>query len=157
MPLDQPIGFFIFDYAWVLLILITVLNAFILKTRSKKFMKDNPELEEGYDRLFKGYLIYMNIPWVIMGVGMLLGGVPSTFSYLTPARISNPFIIVFHATIVILWILSIWWLYFKDGAEFLVKYKGVFNRDFQSPMVIKVFFGIALIFGVAGMIFMWSW
>jgi len=157
MPLDQPIGFFIFDYAWVLFILIIVLNAFILKIRSKKFVKNNPELEEGYDRIFKGYLIYMNIPWVIMGVGMLLGGVPSTFSYLTPARISSPFIIVFHATIVILWILSIWWLYFKDGAEFLVKYKGVFNRDFQSPMVIKVFFGIALIFGIAGMIFMWSW
>lgn len=135
---------------------MTVANAFILKKRSKKFIKDDPELEEGYDQLFKGYLIYLNIPWLVMGIGMLLGSVPSTFSYLAP-WIGNPFIVVFHLSVVILWVLGIRWIYFENGAEFLAKHKGVFNRDIKSPTVIKVFFGITLIFGAIAMIIMWNW
>ena len=155
MSFNEPIGFFVFDYAWILFIVVTIINALFLKARSSKIVKDNPDLRDGYDQLFKGYLFYMNIPWMVMGIGMIVGGVPSTFSYFAP-RHGNFFVIAFHVSILILWFLSIWWLYFKGGAEFLVKYKGVFNRDIQSPLLIKIFFGISMLGGVAGMIFMWS-
>ena len=149
-------GNFIFDNIWVLFILVTVFNAFYLKNRSKKVVVKQPDLQEGYDQLFKGYLIYLNIPWLVMGIGVLLGGVPSAFSFFKP-RDGNIFVLAFHASIVILWILSIWWLYFKGGAEFLVKYPGVFNQDIQSPILLKIYFGLALAGGVMGMVFMWSW
>jgi hypothetical protein len=155
MPFDEPNGFFVFDYAWIFLILVTIVNALILKARSASSVREHPELREGYDQLFKGYLLYMNIPWVVMGVGMLLGRVPSTISFFTP-RHGNIFVIAFHLSVVFLWLLSIWWIYFKGGAEFLVRYKGVFNRDIQSPTVIKLFAGLMLLGGIVGMTFMWS-
>lgn len=151
----MPVGNFIFDNAWILFIVVTVFNAFYLKARSQKIIAKQPDLQEGYDQLFKAYLIYLNIPWVVMGIGVLFGGVPSVFSFFRP-RDGNIFVLAFHASIVILWVLSIWWLYFNAGAEFLVKYPGVFNQDIQSPTLLKVYFGLALAGGVMGMIFMWS-
>jgi hypothetical protein len=156
MSFDKPIGFVVFDYDWIFLILVTLINAFILKARSSKVVCKHPELRDGYNQVFIGYLVFLNIPWVVMAIGMLVGGVPSSFSYLRP-REGNAFVIAFHVTIVILWLLSIWWVYFKGGAEFLVKYKGVISRDIQSPTTIKFYFGLALLGGIFGMIYMWSW
>jgi hypothetical protein len=154
MSFDKPIGFFVFDYAWIFLILVTTINALVLKVHSSRIVKEHPELQGGYDQLFKGYIIYMNIPWAIMGIGMVFGGVPSAFNFFTP-RHGNIFVIPFHASIVILWFLGIWWVYFKGGAEFLNKYKGIFNRDFSANFI-KVYFGVCLIGGILGMIVMWS-
>ncbi len=154
MSLDQPIGLFIFDYAWILFILVTCINGLLMKARFTKIVERNPELQEGYDRLVKGYLICFNIPWVIMGLGMLLGGVPGTFSYFRP-RAGNPFVISWYIAVVILWLLAIWWIYFRGGAEFLVKYKGVFNQDIRSPALVKIYIGLMLLGGVFGMYFMW--
>jgi hypothetical protein len=90
-----------------------------------------------------------------MGIGVLFGGVPGVFGFFNP-RDGNIFVLAFHATVVILWILSIWWIYFKGGAEFLVKYPGVFNQDIKSPILLKVLFAVMLIGGIFGMAFMWS-
>jgi hypothetical protein len=151
----MPVGNFIFDNGWVLFILITVFNSFYLKARSQKIIAEKTDLQEGYDQLFKGYLTYLNIPWVVMGIGVLFGGVPGVFGFFNP-RDGNIFVLAFHATVVILWILSIWWIYFKGGAEFLVKYPGVFNQDIKSPILLKVLFAVMLIGGIFGMAFMWS-
>jgi hypothetical protein len=151
----MPVGNFIFDNGWVLFILITVFNSFYLKARSQKIIAEKPDLQEGYDQLFKVYLTYLNIPWVVMGIGVLFGGVPGVFGFFNP-RDGNIFVLAFHATVVILWILSIWWIYFKGGAEFLVKYPGVFNQDIKSPILLKVLFAVMLIGGIFGMAFMWS-
>ena len=150
MPIDL-----IFNNFWLLFILSSVFNAFYLKIRSKKFIEQQPELQEGYDKLFKGELIYLNIPWVVAGIGTVFGGVPGFFSFFKP-RDGNPFVLAFHVSIIILWILTIWWIYFQDGAEFLVKHPGVFNYDFKSPALVKVFFGVTLACGIAAMISMWS-
>ncbi len=151
----MPTGNFIFDYFWGLAIGVTIFNAFYLKLRSQKIIAAQPELREGYDNLFKGYLTFMNVPWVVMGIGVLFGGVPGT-SYFRP-RDGIIFVLAFHTSIVILWMLAIWWLYFNGGAESLVKYPGVFNQDIKSPVLVKIYSGIALAGGILGMILMWSW
>lgn len=58
----------------------------------------------------RGYLVWMNLPWVVMGVGCTIGGIPSA-SYIFGA----------------------YWLFFKGGAGMLVRYPGVFNRPITSP------------------------
>lgn len=145
----------IFNYFWVLLIFASVFNAFYLKIRSKKFIEKQPELQEGYDQLFKGELIYLNIPWVVAGIGMIFGGVSDFFSFFRP-RDGNLFVIAFHLTIIALWALTIWWIYFKSGAEFLIKYPGVFNYDIKSPVLMKILVGVMLAGGIMAMISMWS-
>lgn len=97
----------------------------------------------------------MNIPWVVMGIGILVGGVPSVLSFLRP-REGNLFVFAFHMSILVLWALAIWWLYFNQGAEFLVKYPGVMNMNMESVKFVKFYFAACMIGGVIGMIFMWN-
>jgi len=140
---------------------VTIANGLILKFRSKKYIVENPELEVGYDKLFKGYILYGNIPWIIMGIGNSSGLTNSTFDYFTP-RAMNPIVLVFHASIIILWILSVRWIYFQDGAEFLERHPGLLNKSSFSGRTnftakqIKIFFPLMLLGGIAGMIVMWS-
>ena len=51
----------LFKHTWIFFIFVTILNGIILKIRSKKYILEKPELEEGYDIYFKGWLLYGNI------------------------------------------------------------------------------------------------
>jgi len=150
----MPAGNFISDNAWMLFVLVTVINAFSLKMRSRKIVTQRPSLRKGYDQLFYGYLVFMNIPWLVMGIGVVFGGVHGIGSFFRP-RDGNLFVLAFHLTILIFLILSSLWICFKGGAEFLVKYPGVFNQNIESPWLIKAYFGLSLAVGMIGIAFMW--
>ena len=92
---------------WLIAIVVTFLNAYLLRSRSQEAIARNPELKEGYEKIFRGYLIYPNIPWVVMGVGILFGGVSGVFDYFNPAA-GNPFVLAFHISVVALWALSVY-------------------------------------------------
>jgi len=140
---------------WLMAIGFTCVNAFILRSRAKAQIARNPELEEGYDKLFKGYLIFMNLPWLMMGIGIILGRAESLVDYTNP-RVGNPYVIAFHLVLVVLWALTIFWIYLGGGAEFLVRHPGAFNHDIQSPLVVKLLFALMLFGGVIGEILMWT-
>ena len=141
-------------------IAMTIANGLVLKHRSKKYIAENPELEEGYDKYFKGLLFYGNIPWVIMMIGDLSGVTQNTFEYFNP-KAMNPMVLVFHFSIIVLWVLSVRWIYFKDGAEFIVTHPGLIQKSSFSGKTnvtvkqIKFFFPLMLFGGIAGMIMMW--
>jgi len=151
---------FVFKHIWLLFMISVVANALILKYRAGKYIAQKPELKEGYDKLFKGILIYGNIPWVIMMIGNLSGKTRFVFEYFQP-REMNPIVLVFHFSIVVIWILSIWWIYFQDGANFIETHPGLFkkkgfggNTDLTAKEV-KLFFPLALLGGVGGIVAMW--
>lgn len=150
----------LFKYFWVLGIFGTVVNAVIFKSRSKKYSVELPERKSGYDKLFKGMLLFGNIPWLIMGFGIIFGFTDGVFDYFNP-RLMNPIVLFFHLVIVILLILSAWWIYFYRGAEFIEEHPGffqvkvLFSRINPSAKQIKWFFPLTLIGGIGGMILMW--
>ncbi|OYT15639.1 MAG: hypothetical protein B7C24_11990 [Bacteroidetes bacterium 4572_77] len=141
-------------------IAVTIANGLILKYRSKKYIAQNPELEEGYDKYFKGWMIYGNIPWIIMMIGNLSGTTQNTFEYFNPKAL-NPMVLVFHFSIIILWILSARWIYFKNGAEFIENHPGLLQKSSFSGNTnvtakqIKLFFPLLLLGGIVGMGMMW--
>jgi hypothetical protein len=149
MPFDLIVNNF-----WVFLILASVYSAFLLKFRSRKFIEQQPELREGYDRLIVGELVYLNIPWVIAGVGIVFGNVPGFFSYFAPSD-GNLFILAFQVSIVVLCLFTFWWVYFKGGAEFLVEHPGVFTQEIKSPVLLKLLIGAALAFGMGTIVSIW--
>jgi hypothetical protein len=149
---------FIFHYFWIAFIIVTAANAFIMRARSKKYIQQNPELEAGYSTMFRAIIIYGNIPWVIMGAGILLGLTKSIFSYFFPSQL-NPIVLIFHASVIVIWVLSVRWIYFKGGAEMLESHPGLLRTNLSggnyTAKQIKFFFPIALIGGIAGMVMMW--
>jgi len=147
---------------WLFFVIATTLNAILLKGRSIKYIKENPELKTGYEKLFRSILIYGNIPWIIIGFGNITSITQSVFDYFNPKSL-NPIVLIFHASIIILWILSLNWIYNKQGAEFLEKHPGLINlKGFGSKKNnltaehIKIFFPFMLLGGIIGMILMWT-
>ncbi len=149
-----------FKYFWVAFIIATFANAFIVRYRSKQYIEKAPELKVGYDKLFKWIIFYGNIPWVIMGFGIISGFANGMFDYLNPKSM-NFIVLVFHLSIIVLWVLSIRWIYFKQGAEFIEKHPGFIqvhgfgNRSNVTARQIKLFYPLMLAGGVAGMVMMW--
>jgi hypothetical protein len=140
---------------WLIAIGVTSVNAYLLRSRAAAEIARNPELQEGYDQLFKGYLICLNLPWVVMGLGILMGGAHGVTDYFDP-RAGNLYVLAFHVTVFVLWGLMIFWVYLAGGAEFLVRYPGVMNVDIQSPSLLKFLLALMLVGGMAGEIAMWS-
>jgi hypothetical protein len=147
-------------YVWFLPIVFNLANVFLLKQRSKKYILENPELEKDYDYYIKKFLIFGNIPWIIIGIGILTGMVDNISEYFRP-REMNPIVLVFYASFIVIYIVLIRWIYFKNGAEFIEK-----NPDFArktnfggkkkvTAKQVKMFFPLILLAGIIFMITMW--
>jgi len=143
---------FVIKNMWIWLIFGSVLSALYTNFRSKKFIEKEPDLQEGYNQLVKGELIYFNIPWVVAGIAMIFGGVPDFFDLFNPTS-GNFFAIAFLSSILVLWILFIWWIYFRRGADFLAKHPGAFRPEIRSPMLIKILVGVLSATCIASLLF----
>lgn len=90
-------------YFWVVAIILTSVNVASFKRRSRVQVQEKPELEHGYATLLRRYLIFLNLPWVVMGIGCTIGGVPSLLHYFRPTD-GNPYVLAWFASIFLLWI-----------------------------------------------------
>jgi len=139
-------------YFWLIAIAVTGLNAYLIKFYSIKYVKENPELSDGYKKLFRSYLLWLNIPWVVMGVGCVIGKVPSVWHFFRP-RDGNPYVLAWFGSTFILWILYIYWLFFKGGAVMLSKHPGIFG-EIKNPTLIKILSMLMIAGGILGFVFM---
>ena len=144
----------LFRHAWILFIGATCVNALLWWNRGRAEAARNPELAPGYRALVGGFLIYGNLPWLVMGLGIVAGGVPSVAHYFDPRN--GPFVILFYVTIVALWVASTHWVFVRSGAEALVRHPGLLKIDVEAPWAIKMFLLLSLAGGVAGLAAMLS-
>jgi hypothetical protein len=150
-----------FRYVPIMFIVVMVANAFIIKGRAQKHIDQNPELKAGYDKIFKGFLLFGNIPWIIMLLGNLTGTTHSVFDYFNPRGL-NPIVLMFHFSIVALYLAMFFWIFINDGADFLSRHPGVLVfrffgeiKNVISPLSIKLFFALILLSGSGAMLTMW--
>lgn len=150
------------EYFWVFAIIVTFINWAMFRKRAQKHIDENPELKEGYEALFRGYIVWMNIPWVVMGIGCTVGGVSSVWHYFRP-RDGNPYVLAWFASVLLLWVSGTFWLLFRGGAEKLVRHPGAMgfrygfkSKDITNPTLIKSLWLLALIGGVIAAVAMWS-
>jgi hypothetical protein len=142
--------FLFFRHVWVLFIVTTIINALIFRARSERYLCDDPSLEDGYRKLFWGSLISGIIPYAIMGLGCMVGGVPSVFHYINPLD-RNPFITAFWALMLLEWVLGTYWLFAWGGAEMIIRHPGLYTRRCHTPAMLKLIWCIA----TAGVIVWW--
>ncbi|MEA5554550.1 hypothetical protein VB713_26830 [Anabaena cylindrica UHCC 0172] len=136
-----------FNYFWLLAILVNGLNAVIFWVRSQPYILKNPELQPGYIRLIRGFFLGMSIPWVVMGIGMTIGGVAQISDYFYP-RNGNQFVIAWWVSIWALMILFSYWIWFRGGAEEFIKYPGLFKGNLKNPKTIKLMWLVSFISGI---------
>jgi hypothetical protein len=141
-----------FRYAWVLFIAVTCANGAIWWSRGKREIARHPELAEGYRSLLRGWLVFGNLPWLVMGAGILLGGVPGVFEYFNPRN--GPFVIAWYVTVVALWFATVFWIFLRGGAEALSRHPGLPNLPVQEPWAVKALVVLMLAGGVAGLTMM---
>jgi hypothetical protein len=140
---------------WIVFIAMTIFNALVFWARSRRYLADDPSLEAGYRKLFWGQLVWGNVPWIIMGLGCLIGGVPSVFHYFRP-RDGNPFVLAFFASVFVIWATATYWLFARGGAEMIIRHPGLLNVNLQSPTVLKFLWCLCLAGGIAGAIAMFA-
>ncbi len=148
---------FLFNQFWILLIIVMVVNGIIWKNNSKKYIEQNPELKEGYDKLIKGFLIYSIIPWIIMGFGMLTGITKSMEEFFYP-QLLNPVVLIFNFYVAFVWIYGSYWIYFKGGAEMIIKHPGLIrnssytNDENLNIKIIKFFWALMILGGIISLV-----
>jgi hypothetical protein len=148
-------------YFWLIAIIVTGMNWGMFRKRAQKRIEENPRLRDGYETLFRGYLLWMNIPWVVMGIGYTVGGVPSVWHYLRP-RDGDPYVLAWFVSVFFLWVFGTFWLMFGGGAETLARHPGAMefryglkSKDITSPALIKTFWLLALTGGIIGVVLVW--
>jgi hypothetical protein len=147
------------QYFWAIAIIVTCLNVLFFKGRSRSVIAEDPKALQEFKKLMRGYLFWMNLPWIVMGIGCTIGGVPTVFHYLRP-RDGNPFVIAWWVIVFIEYILSIYWIFLCKGAEKFAKFTmhncSFCNRNISSPTMIKLMFLLCLSGGLIAAIAMWT-
>jgi hypothetical protein len=150
-------------YFWLMGMLVTVVNFIIFRKKAQKHIQANPQLKAGYVSLFRGYLIWFNMPWIIMGIGCTIGGVPSVWHYFRP-RDGNPYVLGWFCSIFLLWVVGTFWLFFRGGAETLAHHPGAIelkmglhSKEITNPTHIKMFWLLCLSGGIIGIAMMLCW
>jgi hypothetical protein len=125
----------------------------MFRAKARQHIAENPELLDGYQAIIKGFVSWGNLPWVVMGVGCVFGGVHSVFDFFRP-RDGNSFVLAFFASVFLIWVLGTYWLAFRGGAEMLVKHPGLLNVNLKSTRAVMIYWFLCLAGGVVGVVLM---
>jgi hypothetical protein len=138
----------IFRNVWIGFIAVQCANGAAWWSRARKEIAVHPELESGYRMLVRRFVVFGNIPWIVMGFGIVYGGVPNMFHYFNPRN--GPFVAAFWVTLVALWIAGGYWILIRDGADTLIRYPGLLNVRVREIWAVKSLTILVLLGGAIG-------
>lgn len=135
---------------WLVALVAMGLSVWTIWRRAKMYIAMEPSMEPSYRRLLKGWAFWMCLPWVVMGVGSLIGRVPTVIHFLKPQD-GNPFVLVFWAVLVSEIMLGAHWIFLRGGAETLSRHPGVFRMPIVAPAFIKIVYGLFVVSFIASL------
>jgi hypothetical protein len=142
-------------YFWLVALIMCAFNVSAYRRRLQVYITQYPERERGYHQFLIGFVVINVLVWSIMGVGILIGGLPSVFAYFNPSA-GSLYVLAWHGVVISLWIVGIGWIFFCGGAQFLVDHPGLLNVNFSNPRLVQLWFSACILGGVLGEIFMWT-
>src|SRR5687767_7109111 len=125
----------IFKYFWLLAILAPFVYIPLFKMKANPYIKEDPSLEDGYNKLIIGIILSTILPWVVIGIGMIFGKYDTFFDIMFGLRDWTPFSILFFGAIIAEAVLYFIWVWFRGGSEFLIKYHGILNMPRSSAQI----------------------
>ena len=153
----DPMALFewIYRYFWLIAIVVGCINSAIIWSRLQPQLQAHPERRAGYVTLVKGYWFIGTFPWLVMGMGILVGGVPHLLYYLYP-QVGNAYVLAWWAT---LWLMQAWltvWLLWQGGAEMLVSQPGFMRGKPTSARRLKFYWLLMLAGAVTATVLIFS-
>jgi hypothetical protein len=144
-----------FKYFWALAIVITCINAVIMGF----YMKQGSAKERL--KMMLGSAFWLNVPWIVMGIGSTIGKVPTFFHFFRP-RDGNPFVLAWWASVAVVYLIGSYWIFIGRGAEKLANSGVIRYRSMGKTSTVSSEKGAKLVFLllltpalIAGII-MWS-
>ena len=101
----------------------------------------------------------MTVPWAVMGVGQVVGGVPNIWSFFRPQEL-NPYVWSWYVTSFLLSCGFAYWVLARDGSKYvlalnLVRVSG-FNGEVQvSESGVRIIAVLAPLFTVVWVLLLW--
>ncbi len=123
---------------WITFVVVTFVNGRVWWREAQSQIERDPSLEPGYRRLYRGYLFWMNVPWVAMGLGILSGRVGYVHEFLRPAD-RNPAVLTWWSLMAGLFALGTCWMFVGGGAELLERHPGMPMVPRWSAAKLRVF------------------
>lgn len=139
-------------YLWLLVIAVIVFDALLLKLTTLKLVRENPELARSYSRFIRAFVTWPNLPWVVMGIGILSGRTPTFWNYFIRIR-EQPFVLLWWASDFLTLAVITYWVFFRGGAELCVKLSGA---GAGAVTVIKVVTPALLVATILVFLFLYS-
>jgi hypothetical protein len=104
----------IWEYFWLIGLVFGVFN--YLRARKQLAALNGGGLANEGHRYLKVFTAGVNLPWVVMAAGQLLGYTPTVWYYFRPQD-ENPFVIAWLVVVFVLSFAYAWWVLFSCGAE----------------------------------------
>jgi hypothetical protein len=139
----------IFDHMGLVFLAVVNLNGAWYYYKLIKFLKYYPEYIEESKSIVLSYFILGNLPCIIM----IIAGNTLEINYGIPILFSNPtevFGYLFHTSIWLIWVVIGRWIFTKNGADFISKYRPYLSqfRDKSNPdpiLLVKLVAAIAIL------------
>ena len=106
-------------YFWLLCLAIGAYQYVVgLRSLSSKDQND-PRASAEAIALRRWFAIFSELPWLVMGAGILIGDVPNIWYYFRPQD-RNPFVLAWFASVFLLAFYFAYWVFFRRGAQKVV-------------------------------------
>ena len=103
-------------YFWLLCLIISVFN-YVVGIRSLESMgPSDPRASVAAVALRRWFLVVSDLPWLVMGWAILVGGVPNIWYFFRPQD-RNPYVLVWFAIIFATAAWFAFWVFILAGAE----------------------------------------
>ncbi len=135
---------FISRYFWAISLAFSCFN-YLAATRRLNATADAERIRLGQHYL-RWFAISGTVPWLVMGVGQIVGATPTVWYYFRPQD-RNPFVIAWLASLFLLSVFFAIWVFAADGARKtreleLLSAIGMRSRKPMSEFFIKLFAAI---------------
>jgi hypothetical protein len=137
-----PFGY---RYVWVFFLLMGFTNTYLGWRSLLTHIKDNEALKSKYRLIFTQYAIWTNLPWVVMGAGILSGEANGVLDYLVPSS-GNLTVAIWWGLFFFMNYALVVWIFFAGGAEKLEQYPGLPTILSGSAASIRIVTSIGFIF-----------
>jgi len=143
---------FLGRWFWALMILVSLINLVAMRSRTDKLAQGDPQKKKMYTKILNVSYGSSIITFLVMGIGILIGGVPTMFHFFRPQD-GNPFVLALLALIVVFWSLNFYWVFFRGGAQILAEHPGAVTK-WENPLLIKLSALLMLVGGIVGIFMM---